>query len=142
MYRTGRTVSKAGRTKGEEVGDGTRTLIVSYGGNEERQQESPHSEAAEDGGYEAGGIELVRDVGDFGIGRGRHKASVDRHLGVGSWRSLGGAGGGSRGRERREGRDGVVRGPRDVNWASAEAQRQGEEKGLMMEARPRADVLH
>lgn len=65
---------------GANVMDVVRTLVVRHSRYDERQEELPHIETGEDRGKEAAGVELLDDVRNFCIRRGRDKTRVDRHV--------------------------------------------------------------
>ena len=64
------------------VMDVVRTLVVRHSRYDERQEELPHIETGEDRGKEAAGVELLDDVRNFCIRRGRDETRVDRHVEV------------------------------------------------------------
>jgi len=65
---------------GANVMDVVRTLVVRHSRYDERQEELPHIETGEDRGKEAAGVELLDDVRNFCIRRGRDETRVDRHV--------------------------------------------------------------
>lgn len=77
MYLTMRPSAMSSATQRKD-----HTLIVSHSREQKCKQKLPHSKAGENGGEEAGGIELLYHMGDFCVRRRRYEARVDRHLDV------------------------------------------------------------
>jgi hypothetical protein len=76
MYLTARGSAMSGAN----VVDVVHTLVVRHSRYDKRQGKLPHVEAGEDGGKEAIVVELLDDMRNFCIRRGRDETRVNRHI--------------------------------------------------------------